>query len=59
MEDDVRLLVGGTSARVSYRGGGVEFPPQNIEIEYGYYISYLHVTERKHVSQNVVWKVCP
>ena len=33
-------------------------PPQNIEFEYGYY-SYLHVTEHKHVLQNVVWKVCP
>ena len=24
--------------------------PRNLEIEYGYYISYLHVTERKYVS---------
>ena len=38
-------------------GGALEFPPQpqfslprNLEIEYGYYISYLHVTERKYVS---------
>ena len=25
-------------------------PPRNLEIEYGYYISYLHVTEHKYVS---------
>ena len=40
--------------------GGLEFPPpatippsphlENFKIEYGYYISYLHVTERKYVS---------
>ena len=25
-------------------------PPRNLEIEDGYYISYLHVTEHKYVS---------
>ena len=25
-------------------------PPRNLEIEYGYYISYFHVTEHKYVS---------
>ena len=52
--------------RVSYRGGGgggggagissppatISPPPQkkNLEIEYGFYISYLHVTGYKYVS---------
>ena len=32
-------------------GGEAGFPPpRNLEIEYGYYISYLHVTECKYVS---------
>ena len=46
------------AARVSCRGGGpLDFPPRNLEIEYGYYcgainISYLilHVTGHKYVS---------
>ena len=52
--------------RVSHRGGpGIPPPPtpqpqislpRNLEIEYGY---YLHVTERKYVSSNVVRKFCP
>ena len=32
------------------RMGGLESPARNLEIEYGYYISYLHVTEHKYVS---------
>ena len=48
--------------RVSYKGGGgalesppppshnFSLPPRNLEIEYGFYISYLHVTEHKYVS---------
>ena len=55
-------------SRVSYRGGGGGGPeisppqpqfslPRNLEIEYGYYISYLHVSERM-CHQNV-WKFCP
>ena len=45
--------------RVSYRGGGLEFPPppaRNLEIEYGFYISYLHVTEHKYVSSKC-WEI--
>ena len=50
--------------RVSYRGGGggggAEFPPpRNPEIEYGYYISYLHVTEHKYVSSKCCLEICP
>ena len=26
------------------------FPPRNFEIEHGFFISYLHVTEHKYVS---------
>ena len=29
---------------------GAQSPPRNLEIEYGFYISYLHVTEHKYVS---------
>ena len=39
-----------------HTGGAGIFPsqpqfslPRNLEIEYGYYISYLHVTERKYI----------
>ena len=41
-------------------GGGPEFPPpRNPEIEYGYYISYLHVTEHKYVSSKCCLEICP
>ena len=39
--------------------GGLEFPPRNLEIEYGYYVSYLHVTENKYVSSKCCLEICP
>ena len=58
-----RMILKAINARVSYRGGRNPPPllpaplpqPQfslirNLEFEYGYYIRYLHVTERKHLS---------
>ena len=33
--------------------------PRNLEIEYGYYISYLHVTECISMCHQSVWKFCP
>ena len=39
--------------------GGLESPPpRNLEIEYSYYISYLHVTKLSRCHQNV-WKSVP
>ena len=49
-------LVGGHSPGFHTEGGaGIfppqpQFPPRNLEIEYGYYISYLRVNKRKYVS---------
>ena len=44
-------------------GGGagiISPPPRNLEIEYGYYISYLQVTEHiKYVSSKCCLEVCP
>ena len=47
--------------RFSYRevDPGIPPSPGNLEIVYGYYISYLHVTGHKYVSSNVVWNFCP
>ena len=59
-----------THRRVSYRrgrggggggGGWLEFlpPPRNLEIEYGYYVSCLHVTECKYVSSKCCLDILP
>ena len=46
-------------------GGGAGIPPpksqfslpRNLEIEYGYYISYLHVTEHKCVCSEILSQI--
>ena len=44
-------------------GGGPGTPqsqfslPRNLEIEYGYYISYLHVTEHKCVCSEILSQI--
>ena len=39
-------------------GGPWNPPPRNLEIEYAYYIGYLHVTELSMCHQNVVVPDC-
>ena len=38
-------------------GGGAGIPPRNLEIEYGYYISFYMLLNISMYRQNVVWKI--
>ena len=52
-------LTGAGHAEFHIEGGAGISPPQNLEIEYGYYCGLIMLLDISMCHQNVVWKVCP